>query len=78
MKIYMSDNVPEIIEKGGSVTEHPLWSHLTSGDGTVRWWIGADPATWEIIVNLLHYSGPEGKALAAAIAENFHMTKGEL
>ena len=77
MKIFMSDNVPEIIEKGGSPIEYPLWSTKTEQDGKVVHWLGTEITVWVIIANVLHGSSPEGKAIGEAIAYEFGLIKNE-
>lgn len=77
MKIFISDNVPKIIEEGLPLSEHYLWSNKTQNQGKLVYWLGAEPNAWLIIAGHLFQSGPEGKAIAEAIASEFGMIRKE-
>lgn len=78
MPQFISDNLLKAIENGANAVEHPLWAHRTEDSeyGEI-YWLGATPAMWLVVANVLYEVGNESKALAEAIAHKFGFEKNE-
>ena len=73
MKYFLSDDVWPAVERGEQLMESELWGGVTEHSGAPVFWLGARPATWLVIADILHKSGAPGQAIAAGIAYRFGM-----